>query len=98
MANVEGIIQEFLSSVNYKEPVLIKKHYDSRTIVIYCNHPGILIGRYGQDVHRLEETLKEKSVCFDKVSFEETDEFILPNQDWDKIWTDRAKARSEMYK
>lgn len=98
MANVESVVQKFLSSINYKEPVLIKKNYDSRTITIYCCHPGILIGRCGQDVERLEKALKEKTVCFDKVRFEETDEYILPVQNWNKIWDDRAKARAEMNK
>lgn len=98
MKHIETVIQQFLSSINYNEPVLIKKNYDSKTITIYCCHPGWLIGKYGQSVERLEKEIQEATSGFDKVAFVETDEYIMPIQDWNKIWNDRAKARLDMYK
>lgn len=97
----EKIIQDWLIEIKYEKPVLIKKGYksDKDIIKIMTTNPGLLIGKGGRDINRLQEKLGDRY----KVEIIEADEIIctpytqIDTRDWNDIIDERVAARFEMW-
>ena len=97
----EKIIQEWLTEIHYRKPVLIKKMDTSgkEIIKIMTTNPGILIGKGGRDIERLKDRLGNR--C--SVELVEADEVIctpdtkIDTRDWDDIIDERVMSRFEMW-
>lgn len=95
---VEKVIQDWLEEIHYNKPVMIKKKYDDHTITITTTNPGILIGKAGNDIHRLQDRVRDW-----KILLKEADEIIctkdatIDTRDWDDIIEARVAARFEMW-
>lgn len=96
--SVEIIISQYLKSIKYNEPVLIRKKYSNCTVEIICTKPGLIIGLDGKPINELQDKLKrETHGNISHVRIIEADEVVTSDQNWDKICDERAKARLEMY-
>ena len=97
----EKIIQEWLTEIHYQKPVLIKKMYtsDKKIIKIITTNPGILIGKGGQDIGRLQDRLGNRY----SIELVEADEVIctpdtkIDTRDWNDIIDERIASRFKMW-
>ena len=97
----EKIIQDWLIEIHYTKPILIKKIHgqEKDTIKIMTIHPGILIGKGGQDIKRLKDRLGSRY----KVELVEADDIIctpdteIDTRDWNDILDERVESRFQAW-
>ena len=56
---IQDIIQNYLNSIHYDKPVMVKGYNHEDKITIYTRNPGCLIGYKGEPWKKLVEELKE---------------------------------------
>lgn len=56
---IQDIIQNYLNSIHYDKPIMVKGYNHEDEITIYTRNPGWLIGYKGESWNRLIEELKE---------------------------------------
>lgn len=69
---IETIVQKWLNELQYKKPVMIKVDHNVNILTITTVNPGILIGRYGEDIETLRKELGDNW----KISLIEADEIV----------------------
>ena len=69
----EGVIKKWLTEIGYtkKDPIGYYRNIFDKTMVIYTNHPGILIGKGGENVKILENYMNEEFLGQWKAEFVE---------------------------
>ena len=67
----EGLLNKWLSTINFNEPVGYHYKYSEREIELYTTRPGILIGKQGVHIFKFKDMLKEEFGHEWKVKFVE---------------------------
>jgi hypothetical protein len=55
-------IKSWLDQINCHEPVGYWYNYGARTLVLYTDRPGQLIGKHGKDIEILREKLMKQMI------------------------------------
>ena len=56
----ETLLKEWMSNIDYKEPIGYYRNISQRTMEIYSTRIGALIGKAGTNVDKLEQMLSEE--------------------------------------
>lgn len=65
----ETLIKKWLDKIGYNETIGYYRDVRNHTMEIYTQHPGVLIGKYGKDVHEFQDMLDEEYRGHWKVKF-----------------------------
>ena len=65
----EALIKKWLDKIGYNETIGYYRDIRNHTMEIYTQHPGVLIGKYGKDVHEFQDMLDEEYRGHWKVKF-----------------------------
>ena len=85
--SVEAIISQYLKSINYNEPILIKRKYSDSEVEIVCTRPGHIIGSCGKPIKELQDKIRrETHGSISHIRITEADRVVTSNQKWIKIW------------
>lgn len=82
------IIQEWANEAK-TNIYLGKKDYENKTLYLYSENPGHLIGYHGERVERYREKLRAFGWA---VSIIEIQEVFCPNKNYDEVLYNRMKA------
>lgn len=89
--SIEKIIQDWCNECNCMAMTI--PHYDSCTIDIITNKPGIMIGYKGETITKYKEKISELGW---NVHMIEATEVHYPGDDWEQIIDERVKGYFEM--
>lgn len=97
---IQDVIQNYLNSIHYDKPVMVKGYNHDDEITIYTRNPGYLIGYKGEAWNKLVNELKEVTHNNKlRVNIVEIQEIICGNnakidtRPWAEIREERVLAR-----
>lgn len=102
---IQDVIQNYLNSIHYDKPVMVKGYNHDDEITIYTRNPGYFIGYKGEPWNKLIEELKKVTHNDNLVvNLVEIQEIIcgsdakIDTRPWSEIREERVLARMSMWR